>query len=329
MTLSGAELALIDRWQRNFPLVSRPFALVGQSVGLDEPTTIAAFERLRHQQVLSRIGAVVKPHTIGASTLAAMRVPPERLDEIAAIVSREPTVSHNYERTNEHNLWFVVAGPNQQVVAGTIEKIEAQSGLEVLDLPLLRAYHLDLGFPLSGERARSVGGAHSSDDYHPDAIDRQLLAAIEDGLPLVQRPYRSVATVVGSDESAVLASLRRLTAAGVVSRFGCVIHHRALGYVANAMAVWDIPDDQVDDVAHILVRNPRVTLCYQRRRRPPDWPFNLYCMVHAKSRPAALAVVDELNCAAGTAGSRHTVLFSTRCFKQRGAVFSNCDGRRH
>jgi DNA-binding Lrp family transcriptional regulator len=329
MTLSGAELALIDRWQRNFPLVSRPFALVGQSVGLDEPTTIAAFERLRHQRVLSRIGAVVKPHTIGASTLAAMRVPPERLDEVAAIVSREPMVSHNYERTNEHNLWFVVAGPHQQAVAGTIESIEVQSGLEVLDLPLLRAYHLDLGFPLSGERARSVSGAQSSDDYQPDAIDRRLLAAIEDGLPLVLRPYRSVATAVGCDESAVLASLQRLMAAGVVARFGCVIHHRALGYIANAMAVWDIPDEQVDDIAHVLVRNPRVTLCYRRRRRPPDWPFNLYCMVHAKSRPAALATVGELNAAAGIAGHAQTVLFSPRCFKQRGAVFSDRKSRPH
>lgn len=329
MTLSSTELALIDRWQRDFPFVRRPFEVVGQSVALDERATIETFERLRHRQVLSRIGAVVRPHTIGASTLAAMRIPPERLDEIAAIVSREPMVSHNYERTNEHNLWFVVAGPNERAVAAALGSIEARTGFQVLNLPLLRAYHLDLGFPLTGGRATAARTMPLAADYQPDAIDQSLLAAIEDGLPLVEQPYKKVATAIGLDEDGVIASLHRLTNAGVVTRFGCVIHHRALGYTANAMAVWDIADDSVDDVARILVRNPRVTLCYQRRRRPPDWPFNLYCMVHAKSRPAALAVVDELNSAAGTAGSQHAVLFSTRCFKQRGAVFSNCNGRRH
>jgi DNA-binding Lrp family transcriptional regulator len=104
------------------------------------------------------------------------------------------------------------------------------------------------------------------------------------------------------------------------------LHHRKLGYTANAMAVWDVPDAQVDAVAALFVRNPRVTLCYRRSRRPPAWRYNLYCMVHAKSRDDASAVVDELAAEAGLRCDSHAVLFSTRCFKQRGAVFS--DGRR-
>ena len=98
MTPSATELALIERWQRDFPLELRPYATVGRAVGLDEAATIADFERLIDAGVITRIGAVVKPHTVGASTLAAMRVPRSRLDEVAAIVSTEPLVNHNYER---------------------------------------------------------------------------------------------------------------------------------------------------------------------------------------------------------------------------------------
>jgi DNA-binding Lrp family transcriptional regulator len=279
--------------------------------------------------VISRIGAVVKPHTLGASTLAAMRVPSERLEEVAAIVSSEPLVSHNYERTNEHNLWFVVAGPHSSAVAATIESIEERTGIAVLDLPLRQAYHLDLGFSLIDNLSQRGKIMLPVADCRPDAMDRKLLAAIESGLPIVQQPYRNVATEVGLHESDIIKRLRRLTSFGVVTRFGCVVHHRTLGYTANAMAVWDIPKARVDAVAAVFVRNPRVTLCYRRSRILPEWPFNLYCMVHAKSQHDALAVIDELNFGAKTTCDTQTVLFSTRCFKQRGAVFSDRDLRVH
>lgn len=323
MTLSGTELALIDRWQREFPLARRPFALVGQSMGIGENATLEIFERLRKQQIISRIGAVVKPHTLGTSTLAAMRVPSEPLEEIAGLVSNEPFVSHNYERTNEYNLWFVVAGPNAEAVASTIESIEKLTGFDVLDLPLEQAYHLDLGFPLDDSRRRHTKRSQSDNDYVPDALDRKLLATIEDGLPFVERPYGVVAAAIGVDEASVIERLGRLGTLGVVTRFGCIVHHRKLGYTSNAMAVWDVPDDRIDAVADLFVRNPRVTLCYRRCRRLPAWRYNLYCMVHAKSRDEALAAIGDLNISAGLEREPQTVLFSTRCFKQRGAVFSD------
>ncbi|MFN3655666.1 MAG: Lrp/AsnC family transcriptional regulator [Pseudolabrys sp.] len=323
MTLNGTELALIDHWQRNFPLATRPFAVVGRSVGIDENATLSIFDRLRKQEIISRIGAVVRPHTLGTSTLAAMRVPPARLEEVAAVVTRQPLVSHNYERTNDVNLWFVVAGPDAAAVAATLQGIEALTGIEVLDLPLQQAYHLDLGFPLGGGTRRQVETTRISSDYRPDPLDRKLLAAIEDGLPIVEQPYGVVAATIGLNQEHVIARLAQLSERGVVTRFGCILHHRKLGYTANAMAVWDVPDRQVDAIATLFVRNPRVTLCYCRSRRPPAWRYNLYCMVHAKSRADASAVIGELTAAAGSHADSHAVLFSTRCFKQRGAVFSD------
>jgi DNA-binding Lrp family transcriptional regulator len=321
MTLDGVELALLDRWQRQFPLAERPFAVVGGSVGLAEDAAIAAFERLAKQNVLTRIGAIVRPNTVGASTLAALSVAPARIDEVASLVSAEPAVTHNYEREHELNLWFVVAGPHAGAVDATIRRIEERSGLPVLNLPLLKAYCLDTGFPLIGASHSDVRPA-AAIGYEPDAADRELLAGMEDGLALTPRPYRELGDRIGLAEGEVIRRLERLIAAAIITRFGCVVRHRALGYVANAMAVWDIPDDVVDGVAARIIRNSRVTLCYRRARRLPEWPYNVFCMVHAKERADALAVIDDVNAVADAALFDQAVLFSTRCFKQRGARFS-------
>jgi DNA-binding Lrp family transcriptional regulator len=120
-----------------------------------------------------------------------------------------------------------------------------------------------------------------------------------------------------------------MAASGTLARFGCVVRHRALGYTANAMAVWDIRDDLVDSVAARYACHPSVTLCYRRPRRYPIWPYNLFCMVHAKSRRDAYAAVDDLNLVGETGLNDQAVLFSTHCFKQRGAVFSNRGGGLH
>ena len=323
MTLGSTELSLIDRWQRDFPLTARPFARVGDAAGLDEAEAIETFIGLQEAGVISRIGAVVKPNTVGASTLAAMRVPPGRLEAVAGVVSREPLVNHNYERTHAINLWFVIAGPDPGSVAMTLHRIEEQTGLAVLNLPLLQAYHIDLGFPLAGDRGGRDRSPCSVAARQPDSLDRTLLAAIEDGLPLVARPYHTIAERLGLGEDDVLDRLRQLTMSGVVKRFGCVVRHRTLGYEANAMAVWDIADENVDAVAERFASNPDVTLCYRRPRHLPDWPYNLFCMVHARSRPEAFAAIDDLNLVADTSLDPQAVLFSTRCFKQRGAMLSN------
>jgi DNA-binding Lrp family transcriptional regulator len=152
--------------------------------------------------------------------------------------------------------------------------------------------------------------------------DRRLLAALEDGLPLVPRPYRALGERVGLSEAQVIETLRSLAARGVIRRLGLILRHRELGYRANAMTVWDVPDEQVRDAAAALTRLPFVTLCYRRPRRPPLWPYNLFAMIHGKDRAKVLAEVEEAIVAAGLDGVARAVLFSRRCFKQRGARYA-------
>jgi DNA-binding Lrp family transcriptional regulator len=153
-----------------------------------------------------------------------------------------------------------------------------------------------------------------------DLRDRALLTALEDGLPLVSRPYRMVGDQLGISEGEVITRLQRLIACGVIRRFGAVVRHRALGYTANAMVVWDIADERVDAAARTAMAFPFVTLCYRRPRRE-GWRYNLFCMIHGRQRATVLAQVDALRAALGIDVSDHAVLFSTRAFKQRGARY--------
>jgi siroheme decarboxylase len=152
--------------------------------------------------------------------------------------------------------------------------------------------------------------------------DRALIAAVQEGLPLVPHPYAEVAAALGTSEPDVLARMARLQEQGLIKRLGVVVRHRALGYRANAMVVWDVPDDAVEDTGKRLAAEPCVTLCYQRPRRLPDWPYNLFCMIHGLTRESVLQRLQTLVETQGLQGVRHEVLFSIRAFKQCGARYA-------
>lgn len=154
-----------------------------------------------------------------------------------------------------------------------------------------------------------------------DDTDRQLLAAVQPGLPLSARPFAELGARLGIDEQDVIARLARLKDAGVIKRFGVVVRHHEVGYGANAMVVWDVPDDQVRALGRCLAEFDFITLCYQRPRRLPRWRYNLYCMIHGRNRDEVLAHLEWMVNHCGLQSLSHQVLFSRRRFKQRGAAY--------
>ena len=139
---------LLDEYQRDMPLTSRPYKAMAERLGVSEQKVIETLIDLSENGVLSRVGAVIKPGTVGHSTLAAMSVPADRLDDIATLISGFDAVNHNYEREHHLNLWFVIAAPDKGEVERVISEIENMTGIKVLNLPMLDDYHLDLGFDL-------------------------------------------------------------------------------------------------------------------------------------------------------------------------------------
>ncbi|MHA1598240.1 MAG: Lrp/AsnC family transcriptional regulator [Alphaproteobacteria bacterium] len=146
--MSGIDKKLLDGFQRDFPLTARPFAEIAEKLGCGEDDVIEALRGLAESGTLSRVGAVIRTGTVGTSTLAAMSVPPERLAEVAELVSGFDAVNHNYEREHRLNLWFVVTGPDKDAVDSTLAEIKRLTAINVLNQPMLQDYHLDLGFKL-------------------------------------------------------------------------------------------------------------------------------------------------------------------------------------
>lgn len=150
----------------------------------------------------------------------------------------------------------------------------------------------------------------------------QLRRLLEAGLPLAARPYQLLAERIGASEEAVLDQVRRWNDSGLFRRMGLVIKHRALGFRANAMLVMDIPDEIVDAVGQRLGQAAGINLCYQRPRRLPDWPYNLFCMVHGREREQVCRLIAALLAEQGLSDVPHQLLFSTRAFKQCGGRYA-------
>jgi DNA-binding Lrp family transcriptional regulator len=155
-----------------------------------------------------------------------------------------------------------------------------------------------------------------------DAIDFQLIAAVQAGLPIAARPYAAIAEQLAITEQDVIERLARLKTQGLIKRWGVVVKHRQLGYRANAMIVMDVPDERVARVGALISQQACVNLCYQRPRQGDVWPYNLYCMIHGKSREVVLEQWAELRHACNLCEYPFEVLFSRRCFKQRGALYA-------
>jgi DNA-binding Lrp family transcriptional regulator len=372
------DLRLLDGFQRDLPLVERPFAAMGVHLGLDEAEVIARLARMQDEGRISRVGGTVRPNTAGASTLAALAVPEDRIEEIAALVGAEPGVNHSYLREGDWNLWFVATAPDAAALEDLLTRIrdrtchatlsstdltgrpatsiaseraghqaadatpvdlpgaflpptwerEGEGALAVaveaprlLDLRLVRPFNIDLGFPLAGAPV-AMPGERGVEPAVLRPTDRPLLHALSKGLDLTPRPYAALALRLGRDEAAVTSRIAVLLAAGILTRLGVIVRHRALGFTANAMVVWDVPGSATEAAGRALAGLPGVTLAYERRPAAGVWPYRLYCMIHARTRMQALEVLGTARALPQLRGVDHRVLFSTRCFKQSGARLS-------
>ena len=317
------EFQLLNDFQRDFPLCPAPFAELAQKLGVAEGAVIRSLEHLRREGKISRVGAVFAPKRIGASTLAAMAVPPEKLDLVAQTVNRFPEVNHNYEREHRYNLWFVVTAGSEGRLTAALGAIEQAAGYPILRLPLEQEFHIDLGFALDAAGKKSATTARPFSAPRPlEELERRLVMALQEGLPLFIRPFQVLAQRVGCEEIEVLERIQRWCEEGIIKRFGVVVRHHELGYKANAMLVHDIPDASVEAVGRALAQVPEVTLCYRRPRVLPEWRYNLFCMIHGQAREEVEAIIARVRRDLGLGDYAQEVLFSRTRFKQTGARYA-------
>jgi DNA-binding Lrp family transcriptional regulator len=151
-----------------------------------------------------------------------------------------------------------------------------------------------------------------------DPIDRRIIAATQAGLPLVARPYHAIADQLGLTPVDVMRRMRGLLETGVIRRIGAVPNHYSLGWRANGMSVWDVPDDQVTAAGHMVGALEFVSHCYRRPRHLPDWPYNLFAMLHGRSRDEVTDKLTRIATVLGEWDRGHDLLFSSRILKKTG-----------
>jgi len=317
--LDAVDRALLERLQADFPLTPRPFAALGRSLDLEETEVLARVRRLKEANVIRQISAIFDTRRLGyQSTLVAFHVADAALEDVAAQVSAHPGVSHNYARPHHYNLWFTLAVPPRRDLSAEINRLARQTGVDDwLNLPALRVFKIKTHFKLRG-------GGSPRPVEQPDRPPQQtrtftqadipFVRALQRDLPVSVRPFSEAATELGLSEESLLDRAWELQAAGIMRRFGAVLRHRQVGYMANGMACWIVPEARIEEVGLCAAGFHQVSHCYQRPTYPPRWPYNLFTMIHGQSKEEVEEVATAI--AERTGIEDYVILYSTKEYKK-------------
>ena len=324
MTLpfDAVDKALLTEVQARFPLERRPFAALGETLSISESECLARVARLKAQKVIRQLSAIFDTRTLGyQSTLAAMKADPARVDEAAEVVNQHPGVSHNYKRNDPFNIWFTVAVPPGDSLEQTVNVLHRLAKAEeTIMLPTLRLYKIGVKLDLTGTAPITETDGEIYDESKrfapkPPLSDRDiaLIRIMQEDLPDTETPFAAWAGQAGATEEELFAWSAQMQELGYMRRFAAILYHRAAGFLANAMVVWQVPQEQVDAAGAQMAKFRQVSHCY---RRPvyPNWPYPLFTMIHAPTHSACMEVVSKIEERAGA--FPHKNLFSTKEYKK-------------
>jgi DNA-binding Lrp family transcriptional regulator len=316
-TPSGIDRQLLNAVQKEVPLIPQPFARIGDELGIGEQEVI---DRLRHwrddEGVIRQISAIFDTRKLGyTSTLVAMKIPADKINEAARIVNDHPGVSHNYERDHEFNLWFTLAVPPGMSLEEHIARLHDMTGAtSTRILPTLKMFKIEV-------RLDMETGVSNADSPPPPKVelppltddDIRAIRGLQVDMPLVSRPFQAEAETVGMTEDELLSYAHKFVADGRMRRSAAILRHRRAGFLANGMGVWKMPEEKAPELGYKIASFPQVTHCYQRPVYE-DWPYRVFSMVHARTEEKVREVIKDISNETGL--DEYDILFSTREFKK-------------
>jgi DNA-binding Lrp family transcriptional regulator len=284
---------LLNRIQREFPLTREPFEVMGRDLGLGGDEVIRRIDTLKRGRVIRQISAIFDTRVLGyQSSLVAAAIPAAELNAAAKAINSHPGVSHNYERNNPFNLWYTVAVPPESRLGlkGTVDVLHKISGAErTRILPTLKLFKIGV------------------------TLDMRKGATARKEAPLTPRPFDLWGRQVGLSAEELLERAFDLQQRRIMRRFSAVLYHRKAGFRANAMGVWKVPEERVEEVGNVFAQYQAVSHCYQRPTYE-DWPYALFSMVHGRSEEECESVLDAM--AEETGLTERLSLYSTREYKK-------------
>lgn len=319
-TMDNIDKEILNEIQWTFPLVSQPFHEIAKKFGVTPEVTKNRLIHLKKTGILRQLSAIFDTRKLGyKSSLVAMEIEPEKLDYIAQQINRHPGVSHNYERNHQFNLWFTLAVPPGSDLKTEVDKFSKLPGIKkVRLLPTIQLFKIGVKLDMIDEKKHEIKPSEEKKSVRDVKFvatedDKEFIRELQKDLEIVDRPFLKSAQKLGMTEEQVFEKLKYYEEIGVMRRFAAILRHRDVGFVANGMIVWKVPEERITEVGGKLGAFPQVSHCYQRPVYA-DWPYNVFSMIHCKSEDEAenmaKIIQNQINV------NDYKILFSAREFKK-------------
>ena len=319
-SLDESDKELLNEIQWTFPLVTRPFDAIAKKFDTTSDNIKNQLNQLKEIGVLRQLSAIFDTRKLGyISSLVAMEIESDQLENIANQINRHPGVSHNYERDHQFNLWFTLAVPPGVDLKDELEKFNILKGIKkVRMLPTLQLFKIGVKLDMVDEKKHDVAPTEEKKEiknikFNPTEEDKDFIRELQKDMDIIDEPFVNAAKNLGITENELFEKMKHYEEIGVMRRFAAILRHRQVGFTANGMIVWKVPESRISQVGETLGSFPQVSHCYERPTYD-DWPYNVFSMIHCKTHDEAYEVAKTIQGQIDV--NEYKILFSSREFKK-------------
>ena len=320
ITIDNLDKEILNEIQWTFPLVSQPYHEIAKKFDISVEDIKKRLTNLKKTGILRQLSAIFDTRRLGyKSSHIAMKIDPDKLDYVAQQINRHPGVSHNYERNHEFNLWFTLAVPPGLDLKTEVDKFSKLVGIQKMRLlPTIKLFKIGVKLEMVDDKKHEVKPTEvkkkiQNVKFVPTEEDKKFIRELQKDLEIVDKPFLNATQKLGLTEEQIFEKLRYYENIGVMRRFAAILRHRDVGFTANGMIVWEVPDERITEVGEKLGAFPQVSHCYQRPVYK-DWPYSVFSMIHCKSVDEAKNMAKEIQKEIQV--DDYKILFSAREFKK-------------
>ncbi len=309
--LTESDIKILNTIQQDFPVCHQPFKTLSSNLSIAEDEVLNRIKALKEQGIIRRITPLFDSGKLGyVGTLIAMKVPDERIDEVAKIIAKYPEITHNYERDGEYNIWFTLIGKSKEEIEKIIAQIKTKTNIEqILNLKRMNKFKIAAVFeiehpvfhplnpPPAGDSEEEIEyeicESQPQKSFLLKDIDRTVLKELQESIPLVNKPYQSIAQKIGIDEKELFEKIKWYKKTGIIRKVRAVLDHYKVGMGENVMVVFKVEPANMLKLAKIISQYPQVTHCYERAISS-DWQYNLFTMIHGRSKQECEEIIYSI-----------------------------------
>ena len=319
-SMDALDKELLNEIQWTFPLVTRPFDAIAEKFNTTPKIVKDHLNNLKKIGILRQLSAIFDTRMLGyTSSLVAMEIEHDKLEYVASQINRHPGVSHNYEREHQFNLWFTLAVPPGTDLKTEVDRFNVLKGIKkVRMLPTLQLFKIGVKLDMVDGKKHEIAPTEKKKEiknikFEPTEDDKNFIRELQKDMDIIDEPFVNAANNLGITENELFEKMKFYEDNGIMRRFAAILRHRQVGFTANGMIVWIVPEDRISEVGEKLGAFPQVSHCYERPTYP-DWPYNVFSMIHCKTQDEAHEVAKTIQKQINV--PEYQILFSSREFKK-------------